>query len=74
MAGIRVKEHEPFDVALRRFKRSVEKSGILSEVRRRESFVKKSVQRKRALAAAVRRHRKRLQREVQDLESTRRKS
>ena len=30
------KENEPFDVALRRFKRSCEKAGVLSEVRRRE--------------------------------------
>ena len=36
MPHIKVKENEPFDVALRRFKRSCEKAGVLSEVRRRE--------------------------------------
>ncbi|MGL5452610.1 MAG: 30S ribosomal protein S21, partial [Aeromonas sp.] len=36
MPVIKVRENEPFDVALRRFKRSCEKAGILSEVRSRE--------------------------------------
>ena len=34
MPNVRVKENEPFDVALRRFKRSCEKAGILAEVKR----------------------------------------
>ncbi|MEQ9508753.1 MAG: 30S ribosomal protein S21, partial [Alloalcanivorax xenomutans] len=34
MPQVKVKEGEPFDVALRRFKRSCEKAGVLSEVRR----------------------------------------
>ncbi|PCH98431.1 MAG: 30S ribosomal protein S21, partial [Alphaproteobacteria bacterium] len=38
MPVIKVRDNEPFDVALRRFKRSCEKAGILSEVRRRESY------------------------------------
>ena len=37
MPFVRVKENEPFDVALRRFKRSCEKAGVLAEVRRREN-------------------------------------
>ena len=36
MPSVKVRDNEPFDVALRRFKRSCEKAGILSEVRRRE--------------------------------------
>ncbi len=40
MPVIKVRENEPFDVALRRFKRSCEKAGILSEVRRSESYEK----------------------------------
>ena len=36
MPVIKVRENEPFDVALRRFKRSCEKAGVLAEVRRRE--------------------------------------
>ena len=40
MPQVRVKENEPFEVALRRFKRSCEKAGILTEVRRREYYEK----------------------------------
>jgi len=40
MPTIRVKENEPFDVALRRFKRAVEKTGLLTELRAREFYEK----------------------------------
>lgn len=63
MPNVRVKENEPFDVALRRFKRSCEKAGILAEVHRREFYEKPTSVRKRKAAAAVKRHLKRLQRE-----------
>ena len=53
MPSVRVKEREPFDVALRRFKRSCEKAGIVSELRRREYFEKPTWARKRKKAAAV---------------------
>ncbi|MFV2611692.1 30S ribosomal protein S21, partial [Escherichia coli] len=36
MPVIKVREHEPFDVALRRFMRSCDNAGVLAEVRRRE--------------------------------------
>ena len=39
MTTIRVKENEPFDVALRRFKRTIEKIGLLTELRARERCV-----------------------------------
>jgi small subunit ribosomal protein S21 len=64
MPSVKVKENEPFDVALRRFKRSCEKAGVLSEVRRRESYEKPTQERKRKLAAAVKRHLKKLSREI----------
>jgi len=38
MPSVKVKENEPFDVALRRFKRSCEKAGLLAEVRKREHY------------------------------------
>lgn len=38
MPVVKVRDNEPFDVALRRFKRSCEKAGVLSEVRRREHY------------------------------------
>jgi small subunit ribosomal protein S21 len=63
MPSVRVKENEPFEVALRRFKRSCEKAGILSEVRRREFYEKPTAERKRKAAAAVKRYQKKLQRE-----------
>ena len=63
MPQVRLKENEPFDVALRRFKRSCEKAGILSEVRRREFYEKPTSVRKRKAAAAVKRHHKKVQRE-----------
>lgn len=63
MPVIKVKENEPFDVALRRFKRSCEKAGILSEVRRREHYEKPTTERKRKKAAAVKRHMKKVSRD-----------
>ena len=63
MPSVKVKDNEPFDVALRRFKRSCEKAGILAEVRRREHYEKPTTQRKRAAAAAVKRHAKKVQRD-----------
>ena len=63
MPIIKVKENEPFDIALRRFKRSCEKSGVLAELRRREHYEKPTTVRKRMAAAAVKRHLKKLQRE-----------
>ena len=56
MPSIKVKENEPFDVALRRFKRSCEKAGLIAEVRKREHYEKPTTIRKRAAAAAVKRH------------------
>ena len=55
MPAIRVKENEPFDVALRRFKRACEKAGILSEIRKREHYEKPSVKRKKKSLAARKR-------------------
>jgi small subunit ribosomal protein S21 len=60
MPHIKVKENEPFDVALRRFKRAVEKTGLLTELRAREFYEKPTSERKRKLAAAVKRTHKRL--------------
>ena len=60
MPTVRVKENEPFEVAMRRFKRTVEKTGLLTELRSREYYEKPTAERKRKLAAAVKRHHKRL--------------
>ena len=63
MPAIRVKENEPFEVAMRRFKRSIEKTGLLTELRAREAYEKPTTERKRAKASAVKRHAKKLARE-----------
>ena len=63
MPTVRVRENEPFDVALRRFKSSCEKAGILAEVRRRQAYEKPTAIRKRDKAAAVKRQYKKTMRE-----------
>jgi small subunit ribosomal protein S21 len=60
MPGIRLKENEPFEVAIRRFKRTIEKAGTLTELRSREFYEKPTSERKRKAAAAVKRHHKRI--------------
>ena len=61
MPGIRVKEGEPFEKALRRFTKTCEKAGIMSEIRKHQHFEKPSARRKRKLNAAKRKNQKRLQ-------------
>ena len=65
MPSVKVRENEPFEYALRRFKRSCEKAGVLAETRRREFYEKPTQVRKRKAAAAVKRHLRRLSRETQ---------
>ncbi|MFV0353163.1 MAG: 30S ribosomal protein S21 [Oscillospiraceae bacterium] len=55
MSEIRVKENESIDSALRRFKRSFAKSGVMAEVRKREAYEKPSVKRKKKSEAARKR-------------------
>ena len=43
MALIRIRDNEAFEQAFRRFKKACEKSGILSEVKKREHYEKPSV-------------------------------
>ena len=57
MSEIHTKENESLDNALRRFKRSCAKSGILSELRRREHYESPSVKRRKK-AEAARKNRK----------------
>ena len=55
MAEIRLKDNETLDSALRRFKRSCQKAGVLSEIRKREHYEKPSVKRKKKSEAARKR-------------------
>ncbi len=62
LPGIKPKEGESYDGALRRFKKQCEKAGILSEIRRREYYEKPSVRKKKKSIAARKRALKRLER------------
>ena len=55
MAEVRVKENESLDSALRRCKRQCARSGVLSELRKREHYEKPSVKRKKKSEAARKR-------------------
>jgi small subunit ribosomal protein S21 len=61
MPGIKVRDNEPFESAVKRFKKQVEKAGVLSEVRKREYYEKPSVKKKRKAIAARKRAVKRMQ-------------
>ncbi|RLA99591.1 MAG: 30S ribosomal protein S21 [Deltaproteobacteria bacterium] len=61
MPGIKVSEGEPFESALKRFKKQVEKAGVLSEIRKREFYEKPSVKKKKKELAARKRVLKRMQ-------------
>ena len=62
MPVVKVKDNEPFEVAMKCFKKQVEKAGILTELRRREYFDKPSVRKKKKAAAARKRALKKLKR------------
>ena len=48
----------PFDVALRKFRKAVERAGIIQEVRKREFYEKPTAKRKRKKAEAIARWKK----------------
>lgn len=62
MPVVKIKDNESFEQALKRFKKSVEKAGVLTELRRREFYDKPSVRRKKKAAAARKRALKKLKR------------
>ena len=52
MPVIKIRDNEPFEIAMKRFKKQCEKAGILSELKRREYYDKPSVRKKKKAAAA----------------------
>jgi small subunit ribosomal protein S21 len=62
MPVIKVKENESFEQAMRRFKKTCEKAGILTELRRREYYDKPSIRKKKKAAAARKRALKKIRR------------
>ncbi len=64
MPGIRVRDGESFESALKRFKKQCEKAGILSEIRKREHYEKPSVRKKKKALAAKKRLLKKMRKRV----------
>jgi small subunit ribosomal protein S21 len=55
MTGVIVRPGESFEKALRRFTKTCEKAGILSDVKKNQRHEKPSEERKRRLNSAIRR-------------------
>lgn len=68
MTTVKVRDNEPFEAALKRFRKSCEKAGVISEARRRERYEKPTEARKRKAAAARKRLLKRLRRQQRRME------
>ena len=60
LPGVKIKENESFEQALKRFKKQCEKAGIMYELRKREHYEKPSVRRKKKALAARKRALKKL--------------
>ncbi len=62
MPAVIIREGESFESALKRFKKQCEKTGILSEIKKRAHYEKPSVKRKKKILAAKKRALKKLKR------------
>lgn len=62
MPGVFVREDEPFENALRRFKKQVQKSGVLGEAKKRRAYAKPSVKKKQKSLLARKRLLRKLRR------------
>ncbi len=69
MPGVVVREDESFEDALRRFKKQIQKSGILGEAKKRLAYYKPSVKKKKKSLLA----RKRLLRKLRKMQRTRKR-
>ena len=65
LPGVFIGDNDAFDYALRRFKKQVEKAGILSELKKRQHYEKPSIQKKKKEAAA----RKRLAKKIRKMQT-----
>jgi small subunit ribosomal protein S21 len=54
MPGIFIREDEPFEKAMRRFKKICERSGIISDMKKHQRFEKPSERKKRKINSAKR--------------------
>ena len=62
MIGIKLRENESIEEALRRFKRECDRNGIIQEIKRREYYESPSVKRKRKAQEARRKVKRRFSR------------
>ena len=62
MPAVIIRDGESFESALKRFKKQCERTGILSEIKRREHYEKPSVKRKKKILAAKKRALKKMKR------------
>lgn len=53
MIRVTIKDNEPIEKALKRFKKKMEKSGTIRSFRSRQYFTKNSVKRRNALSKAI---------------------
>ncbi|MFH1008208.1 MAG: 30S ribosomal protein S21 [Candidatus Latescibacterota bacterium] len=58
MPGVIVRDNEPFEKALRRFKKTCEKAGVMSDMKKHQHFEKPSERRKRKINSSKRRRMK----------------
>lgn len=58
MPGVRVRDNEPFERALKRFTKACEKAGLMSDIKKHQQYEKPSERRKRKMNAARRKMRK----------------
>lgn len=70
MPGVYLREHEDIASGLRKFKRAVEKSGVLARARKCQAFEPPSKERQRSRAAAVKRHLKKMSRDTTGVTGT----
>lgn len=55
-----VKENENINQALRRFKKKIDESGLIEDLRNREAYIKPTTRRKKAAASAKARWQKKI--------------
>jgi len=60
MPYVKIRENENFEGAIRRFKRIIDRCGLITEIRSREFYEKPTTERKRKKSAAIKRHQKKL--------------
>ena len=60
MPSVTVKDHESFEVAMRRFKRTIEKSNRIGDIRNLKHFEKPTTRRKRKKLAAIKRQKRKV--------------